>query len=84
LTTWHKKQGSNQSNQATMNYLTNRIHRVNGYDTDSSYTYCPVVIVGAGFAGIAMAYRLQVDLKFDQYRVYDKQAGVGGTWWVNR
>ena len=64
--------------------LGHKIHRVNSYDTKSSYVYYPVVVAGAGFAGVAMAYKLQQDLKFDQFRVFERQAGVGGTWWINR
>ena len=64
--------------------LKNRIHRVHGYDRNLGYTYYPVVVVGAGLAGVAMAYRLQVDMKFDQFRIFERQAGVGGTWWINR
>lgn len=64
--------------------LRHKIHRVNGYEKDKSYTYYPVVVAGAGFAGIAMAYRLQQDLKFDQFRVFERQSGIGGTWWINR
>jgi ribulose 1,5-bisphosphate synthetase/thiazole synthase len=63
--------------------LKHKIHRVHGYDKHG-YTYYPVVIVGAGLAGMAMAYRLSVDLRFDQYRVFERQAGIGGTWWINR
>lgn len=64
--------------------LGNRIHRVHGYDRKLGYTYYPVVVVGAGLAGVAMAYRLSKDLKFDQYRIFERQAGIGGTWWINR
>lgn len=59
------------------------IRRVNGYDHDA-YTYYPVLIVGAGASGIAMACRLKEKLGFDQFRVFDRQAGIGGTWWINR
>lgn len=64
--------------------LRTKIHRVNGYDTKNGYTYYPVVVVGAGLAGVAMAHRLHVDMKFDQFRVFERQAGIGGTWWINR
>lgn len=55
------------------------ISLVNGYDEDA-YTYMPVVIVGAGESGIAMGCRLKEELGFDQFRIFDRQAGVGGTW----
>jgi len=59
------------------------IHRVNGYDKDA-YTYYPVIIIGAGESGIAMGCRLKEVLGFDQFRIFDRQAGIGGTWWINR
>jgi cation diffusion facilitator CzcD-associated flavoprotein CzcO len=59
------------------------IHRVHGYD-HNAYTYYPVLIVGAGASGIAMACRLKQELGFDQFRVFDRQSGIGGTWWINR
>lgn len=58
------------------------IHRVNGYDK-SGYTYYPVVIIGAGESGIAMGCQLKDKLGFDQFRIFDRQAGIGGTWWVS-
>jgi hypothetical protein len=65
-------------------HLSNRIHRVNGYDKKNGYMYYPVVIVGAGESGIAMAHKLKIHLKFDQFRIFDRQSGLGGTWWINR
>jgi cation diffusion facilitator CzcD-associated flavoprotein CzcO len=59
------------------------IRRVNGYQ-HNAYTYYPVVIVGAGASGIAMACQLKQQLGFDQFRIFDRQAGIGGTWWINR
>ncbi|KAF1841159.1 FAD/NAD(P)-binding domain-containing protein [Cucurbitaria berberidis CBS 394.84] len=59
------------------------IRRVNGYE-HNAYTYYPVIIVGAGASGIAMACQLKQQLGFDQFRVFDRQAGIGGTWWINR
>jgi cation diffusion facilitator CzcD-associated flavoprotein CzcO len=61
----------------------NSIYRVGGYGNDA-YTYIPVAIVGAGESGICMAYKLKHELGFDQFRVFDRQAGLGGTWWINR
>jgi NAD(P)-binding Rossmann-like domain len=60
-----------------------RIYRTNGY-RDDGYTYFPVVIIGAGESGIVMAYKLKKELGFDQFRLYDRQSGLGGTWWINR
>lgn len=62
----------------------NHICRKNGYNSKDGYTYIPVVIVGAGESGVAMGYKLKVDLGFDQFRIFDRQAGIGGTWWINR
>ena len=63
--------------------LPNSIHVVNGYN-ENAHTYYPVLIVGAGESGIAMACRLKEELGFDQFRVFDRQAGLGGTWWINK
>jgi cation diffusion facilitator CzcD-associated flavoprotein CzcO len=46
-------------------------------------TYIPVVIIGAGESGIAMGCRLKQVLGFDQFRIFDRQSGIGGTWWIN-
>jgi cation diffusion facilitator CzcD-associated flavoprotein CzcO len=50
----------------------------------NAYTYYPVVIVGAGESGIAMGCRLKEVLNFDQFRIFERQSGIGGTWWINR
>ncbi|KAF2145478.1 uncharacterized protein K452DRAFT_264535 [Aplosporella prunicola CBS 121167] len=59
------------------------IRRANGYGKDA-YTYYPVVIIGAGESGIAMGCRLKEVLGFDQFRIFERQGGIGGTWWINR
>ncbi|KAK3942519.1 putative monooxygenase [Diplogelasinospora grovesii] len=41
------------------------------------------IIIGAGPAGIAMAYRLKHELNFHDFLMYDKLDGVGGTWRAN-
>lgn len=66
-----------------MTNLTNTISRVHGYDK-SAYVYYPILIVGAGESGIAMGCRLRQALGFDQFRIFERQSGVGGTWWINR
>jgi cation diffusion facilitator CzcD-associated flavoprotein CzcO len=59
------------------------IHKDDSYDANS-YTYYPVVIIGAGESGIAMGCRLKEVLGCDQFRIFDRQSGIGGTWWINR
>ncbi|RKF61656.1 Baeyer-Villiger monooxygenase [Erysiphe neolycopersici] len=49
-----------------------------------SYTYYPVAIIGAGESGIATGYRLREELGFDQFRIFERQSGIGGSWWINR
>ncbi|RFU29232.1 hypothetical protein B7463_g7083, partial [Scytalidium lignicola] len=41
------------------------------------------IIIGAGPAGIAIAYRLKHDLYFNDFTIYEKLDGVGGTWKAN-
>ena len=42
-----------------------------------------VIIIGAGPSGISMAYTLKHKLGFDDFTVYEKLDGVGGTWRTN-
>lgn len=74
------KQGSRS--QCPQVYGT-RISKENGYDANS-YTYYPVAIIGAGESGIAMGCRLKEKFGFDQFRLFDRHSGIGGTWWINR
>ncbi|KAF2667962.1 FAD/NAD(P)-binding domain-containing protein [Microthyrium microscopicum] len=60
-----------------------RIYRRGGY-SDEGYTYYPAVIVGAGESGICMAHKLKHEFGIDQFRVFDRQSGIGGTWYINR
>lgn len=61
----------------------NKIEAFYGYG-QNAYTYYPVLIVGAGVSGIAMGVQLKRKLGFDQFRIFDRQSGLGGTWWINR
>ena len=61
----------------------NTIQWVNGYG-EGSYTYYPILIIGAGESGIALGCRLKETLGFDQFRIFDRQSGAGGTWWSSR
>ncbi|KAL6228819.1 hypothetical protein BDW75DRAFT_226168 [Aspergillus navahoensis] len=44
---------------------------------------CRAIIIGGGVSGIAMACRLRRDFNLNDYCIYDRQAGLGGTWWAN-
>ncbi|POR36846.1 Uncharacterized protein TPAR_02973 [Tolypocladium paradoxum] len=41
------------------------------------------IIIGAGPAGISVAYRLKHELGFHDFTIYEKLDGVGGTWRAN-
>lgn len=41
------------------------------------------IIIGAGPAGISIAYRLKHQLGFHDFTIYEKLDGVGGTWRTN-
>ncbi|VUC25614.1 unnamed protein product [Clonostachys rosea] len=43
-----------------------------------------VIIIGAGPSGIATAHKLKAKLGFDDFLIYDKLPGLGGTWMTNR
>ena len=60
-----------------MNASERTIHVVNGYEKDA-YTYYPVLIVGGGASGIAMGCQLKEQLGFDQFRIFERQSGLGG------
>jgi hypothetical protein len=47
-------------------------------DGESPLVFYPVVIVGAGPSGIAMGCRLKKKLGCDQFRIFERQGGVGG------
>ncbi|KAH8698216.1 hypothetical protein GQ44DRAFT_832214 [Phaeosphaeriaceae sp. PMI808] len=42
-----------------------------------------VVIIGAGFGGLAMACELKRKLNFHDFVIYERDAGLGGTWYYN-
>lgn len=60
------------------------IRKDNGYINQNDVSYFPVVVIGAGESGIAMGARLKEVLGFDQFRIFDRQSGIGGTWYINR
>src|SRR5215472_940643 len=50
---------------------------------DDNQAHYDVVIVGAGFSGIAAAIQLN-RLGYDNITILDREADLGGTWHVNR
>ena len=43
-----------------------------------------VVVIGAGYSGIYMSIRIPEWLRNVDLVTYEQNAGVGGTWWMNR
>jgi cation diffusion facilitator CzcD-associated flavoprotein CzcO len=43
-----------------------------------------VVVIGAGYSGLYMSIRIPEWLRNVDLVTYEQNAGVGGTWWMNR
>lgn len=43
-----------------------------------------VIVIGAGFSGIYCGVRIPQRLRNVELTIYDKNDGIGGTWWENR
>jgi cation diffusion facilitator CzcD-associated flavoprotein CzcO len=43
-----------------------------------------VIVIGAGFSGIYLGVRIPQRLRNVKLTIYEKNAGVGGTWYENR
>lgn len=43
-----------------------------------------VVVIGAGFSGIYLGIKIPELLRNVDLTIYEKNAGVGGTWYENR
>lgn len=54
-----------------------RTHLADGYKGDGN-TYYPVVIVGAAASGLCMGWKLKEKLGIDQFKIFDRQSGIGG------
>lgn len=48
------------------------------------FTYYPIIVIGAGETGIAMGCQLKQQLGFDQFRIFERQSFLGGTWYSNK
>lgn len=60
------------------------IHTPNVAPRDPITSETKVVIVGAGFAGLATAVKLKKDQNVDDFFIVDKAGGFGGTWYWNQ
>lgn len=55
------------------------------HDTEvENFRPIKVIVIGAGYSGIYHAIRIPERLKNCELVVYDKNAGIGGTWFENR
>lgn len=45
--------------------------------------HTPLIILGAGFSGIATAIQAERLLSLASYEIYDKSPSLGGTWALN-
>lgn len=43
-----------------------------------------VRVIGAGYSGIYLGIRIPQRIRNVDFRIYEKEESVGGTWWVNR
>lgn len=43
-----------------------------------------VRVIGAGYSGIYLGIRIPQRLRNIDLQIYEKNDGLGGTWWVNR
>lgn len=66
-----------------MTSLVATIHKRGACGKDAC-TYYPVLIIGAGESGVAMGCRLKEVLGSSEFRIFERQSGIGGTWWINR
>jgi cation diffusion facilitator CzcD-associated flavoprotein CzcO len=66
-----------------MTSLTQDAPDAGAHDSTDRTTDLDAVIVGAGFAGMYMLYRLRDELGL-QARAFEAGSGVGGTWYWNR
>ncbi|KAI0701861.1 FAD/NAD-P-binding domain-containing protein [Cytidiella melzeri] len=73
---------------------TDPYHALNPSSEDANYRppnfniddYRPLKVrcIGAGFSGILCALRFRQNIPHLDFKIYEKQAGVGGTWYANQ
>ncbi|PYI05174.1 FAD/NAD(P)-binding domain-containing protein [Aspergillus sclerotiicarbonarius CBS 121057] len=52
--------------------------------SESKIAFNEVIIIGAGFSGLAMACQLKRKLGCDDFSVFDRASGYGGAWHANQ
>jgi cation diffusion facilitator CzcD-associated flavoprotein CzcO len=45
--------------------------------------HIPIIVIGAGFSGVAMGAQLKRKLGLHDYVIYERSPDFGGTWWAN-
>ncbi|RPB01313.1 FAD/NAD(P)-binding domain-containing protein [Choiromyces venosus 120613-1] len=45
--------------------------------------YNEIVCIGAGLSAIALAAQLHLQYSYTDLHIYERNAGIGGTWWAN-
>ncbi|KAK8086053.1 hypothetical protein PG994_001027 [Apiospora phragmitis] len=45
--------------------------------------HCSVIVIGAGESGIAVGCQLKSKLGVTDFRIFDRQGGIGGAWYIN-
>ncbi|KAJ5745896.1 monooxygenase [Penicillium odoratum] len=50
----------------------------------TSKPFVRVMVIGAGFSGLAMGCQIKKQLKCDDLVIYDRMPRAGGTWWSNK
>lgn len=43
-----------------------------------------VIVIGAGESGISVGCMLKSKLGTSDFRIFDRQSGIGGAWYANR
>ena len=61
----------------------NDLSGMHGFSIDE-YRPMKVVIIGAGFSGILAGIRFRQRIPNLQMTIYEKDDGIGGTWYANR
>lgn len=54
--------------------------------TPTQLPFIPVIIIGAGFSGLAMGAQLKRRFNFgiEDYVIYERDPDYGGTWFANK